>query len=247
MNNTIDKSNMYQAIYEFPNHIKNSFEKFDDSCQITNKTKYYDIKSIIILGMGGSAVSGLLIKEILDREIKTPIHVNRNYTIPNWANEKTLIIASSYSGNTEETLISCQKCIDKKLKIIGFSTGGELLTLLDNNGYNDFVKLPEGLQPRAALGYSFSLMMLLLNKIDIVDKNIINDLKNSVNPLLSLREEYANLNNKENLAYIISNKIYDKIPIIYGEEGIYNAIAYRIKCQLEENSKLLHLIMLCQR
>ena len=139
--------------------------------------------------MGGSSITGLLIKEKLEKQIKIPIHINRNYTIPNWVNKKTLIIASSYSGNTEETLISCQKSIDKKLKIIGFSTGGKLFTLLKNNNYNDFVILPKGLQPRAALGYSFSLMMLLLNKIGIVNNNIINDLNNSINSLLTLREK----------------------------------------------------------
>ena len=166
----------------------------------------------MILGMGGSAISGLLIKEILNNEINIPIYVNQNYIVPKWVNKKTLIIASSYSGNTEETLISCKECIKKKCKIIGVSTGGDLLKLLKINNYNDLVLLPKGLQPRAALGYSFSLIMLLLNKLKFINKNIIDDLKKSIKPLLVQTKENSDFKNKNNSAYSIALKIYWENP-----------------------------------
>ena len=115
MNLKVDKDNMYEAIYNFPSQIEKSFNIINKNCFLTGKQNFDNVESIMILGMGGSAISGLLIKEILNNEINIPIHVNQNYIIPKWVNEKTLIIASSYSGNTEETLISSKECIKKKM------------------------------------------------------------------------------------------------------------------------------------
>ena len=228
------KSEIYKSIYEFPRHIKEALNNFKNNSNLNGD--YSNIQSIMILGMGGSAITGLLILEILKQEIKQPIFINQNYDVPKWINENTLIIASSYSGNTEETLTACKKCIEKKCKIIGFSTGGRLLELLKKMNYNDYVKMPTGLQPRAAIGYSFTMMLKLLKKIELVNDKMIDDLKNSIKTLTERTEEYSN---KDGQAYLIAEKIYDKNSIIYAEDGIFNIIAYRLKCQLAENSKIL--------
>ena len=98
--------------------------------------------------------------------------------------------------------------------------------------------MPKGLQPRAAIGYSFPLMLMLLNKIGLVNENLIKSLKSSPKSLMIQREKYS-LENKNNIAYSIAQKIYNKNPLIYAEEGIFNIIGYRFKCQLTENSKIL--------
>ena len=228
------KSDIYKSIYEFPEHIKEALNSFDNNSNLNDD--YSNIQSIMILGMGGSAITGLLISEILKQKIKQPIFINQNYEIPKWVNKNTLVIASSYSGNTEETLIACKKCIEKNCKIIGFTTGGELLKLLKKMNYNDYVKMPTGLQPRAAIGYSFTIMLKLLNNITLVNDDIIDDLKNSIKTLTKKTEEYSTKNSQ---AYSIAEKIYNKNSIIYAEDGIFNIIAYRLKCQLAENSKIL--------
>ena len=105
------KSDIYKSIYEFPKHIKEALNNFDNNSNLNDD--YSNIQSIMILGMGGSAITGLLISEILKQKIKQPIFINQNYEIPKWVNKNTLVIASSYSGNTEETLIACKKCIEK--------------------------------------------------------------------------------------------------------------------------------------
>ena len=157
----IDKSNMYESISQFPKHVQNSFDFFDKNSSISDNISD-NVNNILILGMGGSAITGLLFKEILAEKLSIPVNVNQGYTIPKWVNENTLVIACSYSGNTEETLTGLKECKSKTSKIIGFSTGGMLIDFINENN-NDFVLMPKGLQPRAALGYSFTLMLILLN------------------------------------------------------------------------------------
>jgi len=228
---------MYNDIYNLPKHIKDAQINFENHCNI--QSNFEDIDKIVILGMGGSAITGLFMKELYKNSLKIPIHIVQNYDIPNWINEKTLIIASSYSGNTEETLISCKKCIDKNVKnIIGFTTGGKLLKLLNENNITDYVKLPIGLQPRAAIGYTFTMMINLFYKINFINKEEIELIDKSINHLESLNQMYSK-NNESNIAFKLSKIIYKKNPIIYTEDGLFNVIAYRLKSQLAENSKIL--------
>ena len=97
----LDVSNMYDAIVGFPSQIQIAFSIMEDW---SSKYQYLDIDSILILGMGGSAIGGDISRVIIQNECRVPILVNRSYNIPKWVNKKTLVIASSYSGNTEETL-----------------------------------------------------------------------------------------------------------------------------------------------
>ena len=230
----IDKLNMYKSIYEFPKHIKDCIKNFKNNCFINNENNF---DSILILGMGGSAISGLLIKEILNTKTKIPIHTNKNYTIPKWINKKTLIIASSYSGNTEETIISCKKALKLGCNIIGISTGGKLIRLLKKEN-KSYIKLKKGLQPRAAIGYSFSSLLLLFEQLGLINKSDLKLFKKSIIFLSEEAKKYCGTN-KNNTAYLYAKKLINKIPIIYAEDSIYNAIAYRFKSQLAENSKII--------
>lgn len=232
----IDKSNMYESISQFPKHIKHSFDFFKKNSSISANISN-NINNILILGMGGSAITGLLFKEILADKLSIAVNVNQGYTIPKWVNENTLIIASSYSGNTEETLTGLEKCLSKTSKIIGFSTGGKLIDIINENN-NDFVLMPKGLQPRAALGYSFTLMLILLNKIGFIENSIISNFQNNLAELSKYSDSYS-LQNEKNISYKIAKDIYDKNPLIYAEDGIFGIIGYRFKCQLVENSKIL--------
>ena len=232
----IDKSNMYKSISEFPKHVQHSFDFFEKNSSIKNIISN-NINNILILGMGGSAITGLLFKEILADKLSITVNVNQGYTIPEWVNENTLIIACSYSGNTEETLIGLEKCLSKTSKIIGFSTGGKLIDIINENK-NDYVLMPKGLQPRAALGYSFTLMLILLNRIGFIKNSIIIDFQNNL-PELSKYNEIFSEQKETNISYKIAKDIYDKNPLIYAQDGVFGIIGYRFKCQLVENSKIL--------
>ena len=104
---SIDVSNMKDAIKSFPNQIRESFEIMQNWSLIN---EYDEIQMILVLGMGGSAIGGDLVKVIVQNNCSIPIIINRSYSIPEWVDDKTLILASSYSGNTEETLSAFKKC-----------------------------------------------------------------------------------------------------------------------------------------
>ena len=230
--NTIDKDNMFNVIVDFYKHIKESFDIIEKS----NININLKPNNIIICGMGGSAIGGDFVKTILLKKINIPIYVNRDYFLPKWVNENSLVILCSYSGNTEET-ISCLKEVEK-LNINPFiiSSGGELLSAAKKSNYY-YVKLPEGIQPRAAFGYSASLLLLLLNKIDIVDKDIIDDLYFAIDELKKSSDEFSSVND-ENNAILFASKIHDKYPLIYGTSST-DVISLRFRCQLAENTKIL--------
>ena len=235
-NSIIDPSNMYKSILQFPKHVQHSFDFFDKNSSV-NKTIYENIDNILILGMGGSAITGLLFKEILADKLSVPVNVNQGYTIPKWVNENTLVIACSYSGNTEETLAGLEASISKTSKIIGFSTGGKLIDLINKNNY-DYVLMPTGLQPRAALGYSFTLMLIMFNKIEFISDNNLTNYQNNLDELSKYNDSFS-IQKENNISYKIAKKIYNKNPLIYAEDGIFGVIGYRFKCQLVENSKIL--------
>ena len=213
---TIDQSNMLGVIDDFPNQCKDALSVPKG---ITVKG---EIDSIVVCGMGGSAIGGDLLKSYLSSS-KIPVIVNRDYSIPEFVDENTLVFAVSYSGNTEETLSSFSEAKKKRAKIIAITTGGELSKIADK-----VVKIPAGLQPRAAIGYLFFPMVGILYNSNMVD------VKNT-----DLNEMLALMNDKENIkakAQELSKKIQGKTPIIYSSE-LLRPVAYRWQTQINENAK----------
>jgi len=181
-----------------------------------------EVTSIVVCGMGGSAIGGDLLKLYLSSS-KIPVFVSRDYKVPEFVDEYTLVFTVSYSGNTEETLSSFHDAKKKNAKIIALTTGGELSKLAGK-----IIKVPAGLQPRAAIGYLFFPMVGVLYNSNMVD--IKND---DLNEMLTL------LNDKENLktqAQELAKKIQGKTPIIYSSE-LLKPVAYRWQTQINENAK----------
>jgi len=232
LNKNFDKYDMKAAIRSFSNQIQNGFDIMNSW---ENKNKYKNIESILILGMGGSAIGADLTKVLVQDYCTISITINRNYTIPKWVNSKTLILACSYSGNTEETLSAFEICLKNQFHIIICTTGGKLLKIA--NEYNiDYVKIPSGYQPRAALGLSFSVIILLFSKFKFIPNHLINNLYNTISSLNKFSSEFCDLNNS---AARIAKVIYNTIPIIYGSDDLTWIIALRLKGQLAENAKIL--------
>ena len=223
--------NMFDMISSFPTQIK---DQYINLSSIDFDIKLYsNINHIVIAGMGGSAISGDIVANIVKDDIKVPITVVRDYSLPNWITRETLVILSSYSGNTEETLSIAKQAISATKMIVSITTGGELMNISKKNNIK-YLLMPSGYQPRAALGYSLTTLLVLFNKLKLVNDNVVEMLINSVNQLEVFIKESCQ---KNQFAEKIANEISGGIVAVYGTEGSTNSIASRFQAQIAENSK----------
>ena len=189
------------------------------------------IQNIYVSGMGGSGIGAAIIKEIVKSELKVPMEVGNSYDIPAYISEKTLFIASSYSGNTEETLHALQKALLKNAKIVCITSGGKLLELAESHQAT-LIKIPGLLpSPRACLGYSLIANLFVLIKLGLVKDEILQSLKIAISLIKYDQDEL------KNKAIRIAEILQSKTPVIYTETRL-NAVATRIKQQLNENAKM---------
>ena len=230
----IDKSDMKLSIESFPDQINEMIIKYDS---YVLKNEYQDIKNVVILGMGGSAIGAEICMSIIKNEYTIPIFVNRNYNIPNWISANTLVIASSYSGNTEETITGYEQACKKTNNVIIISTGGTLTKIAKRNNH-DIFQIPKNYQPRAAVGYSMMAVFFSLIRTNLINYNVIQKLDSITNILKKYSLELSKYNNNNEAlrwAKILSNKI----PVIYGSSSTTEIVALRFKGQLQENSKMI--------
>ena len=230
----IDKSNMLDTVASFPEQIKETIEIINSSAL----PGFFKIDNIVISGMGGSAISGEIIKTLLRDKISIPIYVNKEYNLPKWTNKNTLVLSQSYSGNTEETLSTFKHASQKKCKIIGISSGGKLKEFCEKRNV-PFIKIPDGYQPRAATAYLLFSSLLALKKVGLLRDSFDSEIEEVIN----LTTDFRNHNNKkikekDNLSKQIAKKIFNTIPQIYGWD-IYIPIANRWCTQFNENSKII--------
>tara|TARA_A100001015_G_C14896727_1_gene674711 strand:- start:6 stop:1046 length:1041 start_codon:yes stop_codon:yes gene_type:complete len=229
-----DQENMFQSIWNFPNNLKDAISLGN---KLDLKNDYSDVKNIVIAGMGGSAIGGDIVSVLENTNIKIPYVVCRDYSIPEWVNSNSLVICSSYSGNTEETISAFRKSIEKGASICGITTGGTLLNLLKENK-KDFIKIPSGLQPRAAVAFSFIPIIKLIEKVGLIHSDLDFWIGNSIVDLEINRVVYSKEGNV-NPVYELAHKIYKKIPIIYSDTSSMRVNAVRLKGQINENGKML--------
>ena len=230
----IDKDNMYGSIWDFPENI---IEAIGLGESINLKNKYSDINKIIVAGMGGSAIGGDVVYSLVGNEINIPYSVIRGYDIPVWVDSSTLVICSSYSGNTEETIEILGKAKSAGAKICAITTGGSIGKLCEKYSF-DKVIIPSGLQPRAALAYSFIPILFVLLKMNIISNKFL-EWSVKASDLIKKNREIFSKKNDNNPVWLLAKKIYDKIPIIYADSEILNTAAVRLKGQICENSKIL--------
>jgi glucose/mannose-6-phosphate isomerase len=195
---------------------------------------------IVVTGLGGSAIGGDLLRSYLAGECSIPIFVNRSYNLPAFVGRRTLVLANSYSGNTEETLSAYRDAKKKGAAVVVISTGGKLAGLAKRNG-DPWVAIPSGLPhpPRAALGYSFFPMLLLLIRNGIVRERR-GELEATLGLLSGLRKRYCLENpTSGNRAKHIARALHGKLPILYSASERMDAVTLRWRSQLNENAKTL--------
>ena len=232
LDSMLDKSDMRGAITEFPNQIKESFLNMSTW---EAQFEYSNIENIMVIGMGGSAIGGDVARVLAQNANSLSIVINRSYNIPDWVGPNTLILASSYSGETEETLSAFAQCRERNCPIIVLSTGGQISDYACEYDL-DSILIPSGYQPRAALGFSFTLILILLNRLGFIQNQVVEMVEKSINALEIMSRE---MTKDENKALTIAEKIHATCPIIYGSEELTWVAALRFRGQLAENAKML--------
>lgn len=196
--------------------------------------------SVVMTGLGGSAIGAELLRAYLAPRCKVPIVANRSYDLPAFVGPQTLVLVCSYSGNTEETISAWQQALDRGARVLLFSTGGHLGLEAERRGVA-WCKVPGGLQPRAALGLSFFPMLLALQHLGLIPDEIAS-IRETLDVLRRLRDQYTwNAPQETNDARRLALRWTERIPVVYGSYGPVAVVAYRWKCQINENAKGLAL------
>ena len=219
---------MKKLIAGFGTQLRHALE-IGASTRLQVSTK--DIRNVMITGLGGSGIGGTMVSELVAKECIVPISSNKGYDLPEYINENSLVICSSFSGNTEETLEAFEKALAKAAEVVCVTSGGKLLELAIANNLN-YIQLPTAESPRTMMGYSITQLLHFLNHYGLISDSFKADLNNAATLIDNLQSEI------QADAERISDHIEGKMPIIYACDG-YEGMAVRFRQQINENAKML--------
>jgi glucose/mannose-6-phosphate isomerase len=214
--------------------VQNFTNQLRESKLIADKAIVSDpknIRSVLITGLGGSGIGGTIVSELIADTCTVPILVNKDYFLPAFVNESTLVIVSSYSGNTEETLNAMQEAIAKKAQVVAITSGGKVLQLAKQHQF-DFIEIPGGNPPRACIGYSLTQLIKVLVAKNLASPELLSDLESGI----TLLDQESTAIKAD--AQKVAQKLLNKIPVIYSL-GTCEGTVVRFRQQINENSKML--------
>jgi glucose/mannose-6-phosphate isomerase len=228
----LDPSNMISRIGDMAQQCRRAW---GSASVLPLPSSYSYVNKVIILGMGGSAVGGDMVESLAITQSDIPIVVNKDYHLPKWVDEQTLVIASSYSGNTEETISAFLKALETPAKKLVITTGGRLQELAAQNSVPLFVFHYEA-EPRAAFGYSFFCILAFLQNLGLITikPKYVAEATSALDELSAAW--YKTVPLQSNPAKQLANDLFNHAVVIYGA-GILSKMAYRWKTQLNECSK----------
>lgn len=207
-------------------------EALDIGSKIEIKPHHTEINKAFVAGLGGSGIGADFVAAIIRNESSIPYLVGKGYGIPAYVDQNTLAIASSYSGNTEETLFSFEQFLETGAKVVVIASGGKLIEKAKEHGF-DYIQVPGNWpSPRACLGYSMVQQLALLNRLKLISTQAIDGVTSSIQ-LLKAEESDIKKKAKE-----VAQLLFNKIPVIYSSDHI-EPVALRLRQQINENAKAL--------
>lgn len=228
----LDASDMLGRILELDHQVAEAWRLAGEA---TVPKSYKDAQAVLVLGMGGSAIGGDLGRTFATDRASVPILVSRDYDLPAWVGPKTLVIASSYSGGTEETLSATHQALDRGAMLLAITTGGQLAELAETRRF-PALRFAYNAQPRAALGYSLFLLLGVLVKLGVLLRSAIQVTATQT----AIRETTGRLRSEvpesDNRAKQLARALHGKLAVVYGG-GLLAEVARRWKGQINENSK----------
>jgi len=225
--NKYDSQNQYQVLKDTYRQVSSAWNNKFDITHLKKKK----FNSIVFCGLGGSAISGDLLIDYLSDELKLPLRVVRGYNLPSYTTKNTLVVISSYSGNTEETISCFKQALKKNCEIVAITSGGNILEEADKRKIS-VIKIESGFQPRYALGLGFFSVLKLMQELGIVNED--KTVKKIIDLWKKNGEEFSTEKNK---AEQIAEQLVGFIPVIYSAEFLSSS-GFRFKSQINENSKL---------
>ncbi|MBI4496305.1 MAG: bifunctional phosphoglucose/phosphomannose isomerase [Chloroflexi bacterium] len=228
----LDPTGMDRHIQEFPRTCRDAWR---EAATVSLPDDYRDVERVVVAGMGGSAIAGDLVRGLAELESPVPIQVQRDYRLPAYVDPRTLVIASSYSGNTEETLSAVEDALERKAPVLALTSGGRLADLAAHHHLPLF-RIRYQAPPRATLGYSLVPLVALLERL-----GILADKEGDLNEAVQVMEEMLSglgpaIPTAANPAKQLAHRLHGRLPVIYGA-GFLADVARRWKTQINENSK----------
>ena len=229
----LDSGQMVARIRELPDQCRAAWNQAQS---LNLPDSLGDVDNIVIVGMGGSAIGGALLQDLTAGQCPVPVTVVRGYSLPAFVGgARTLVIACSYSGNTEETLSCVRHAVERESQVLAITTGGRLAELA-REGTPKLVRFSYQSQPRAALGYSFVLLVGALHRLALIP-----DYSAQVTEAAAVMEAWQGeiqirVPTSENAAKQLAQKVHGGLPVVYGA-GFLTATANRWKTQFNENAK----------
>lgn len=204
-----------------------------ETAKVIHAPDKHQIEKIVVTGMGGSALAAGLAKDWLDLHI--PFEVIRGYTLPKYVDGKTLVIVSSYSGNTEETVSALSSATEKGALIAIIASGGTLITSA-KEATHTYVELASGLQPRMAVFSNLVALISLFEAYGVVD-TVLPELAEAADNLEHTSKSWMRATpTGDNLAKQIAQSLTGKTPVIYAS-NLMRSVSYKWKISFNENAK----------
>lgn len=227
-----DSENMWKLVSGFPDQWKEAVSQTESISLNIDKSR---VQNICLAGMGGSAIGADLIRAYSYNSCPYPVQVVRHYDIPEWVDENTLFIVCSFSGNTEETLSAALQAQQKGAQLIAVTSGGELMIRATNEDF-DYMKIPGGMPPRAALGSSFVPLFRIFSHLGLLDET-----DDALSETAEMLDQQGNLftNTEDNEALALARDLEDTLPVIYSDSTTLEPVNLRWRGQFEENAKTL--------
>ena len=229
-----DKSNMMDLILHFSDQVKDAIN-IGENANIKQPSSSFS--HILIAGMGGSAIGGNILQKLFTASGTIPCDVVRDYRLPAWAGKNTLVLISSFSGNTEETISAYESAIFKGCTCMICTSGGKVLEIAQKENH-PVIQIPGGRPPRTALGYLLFPFLVNFVKWGMIKNSLVDYIE-----LIELLEKMTEENNPSTVvetskALEIAHACVDRLPIFYTSAELI-AVGMRWKGQICENSKVL--------
>jgi len=232
----LDQSNLLSSAEALPDQIQDAWDQTKD---LIIPSEYQNIKNIVVSGMGGSALGSHLIKGLYKAELKIPFEVVSHYNLPGYVNSDTLVLLSSYSGTTEETLSASCEALERGAKIMVITSGGSLAQLASTNHWPLYLIKPTfnpSAQPRMAIGYAIAGQLAMFAKAGIIpdQTNLLTQTSQNLQKMIpGLSPE-----NQHSPAKMLAYAAFDKHVIFVAAEHLIGA-AHVTNNQFNENAKSL--------